>query len=594
MKAYLRLLKYLRPYWKRVVVAVVCMFVFASTSGALAFLVGPAIKVLFQTDSTESLQILPFDLFTVQPERLNIVIPFAIILIAIVKGLSSYGNIYHMGYVGLRVISDLRRELFKHLLRLPVNYFVSNQTGDIISKVTMDVNTLLKAAASTLTNALKQVLTLLVLVAVVISLDWKLSIAALLTFPLAVYPAMRFGRLIKKAAKKGQITMGTMNSSLFESVSGIRIVKAFGMEGYELKKFNNENERFAKYRIKTVKVRGISTPLMETIGAVGFAATIWYASYRISEGTLKPEEFMSFFAALIMIYQPIKALNGVHLAIQQGLASVGRIFEVMDTRTEPFEATGTRELGVFNDSVEFKGVDFSYGEKQILNDIDLTVKKGERIAIVGSSGAGKSTFVNLIPRFYDVTKGSITVDGTDVRELTLASLRSNIAIVSQEVILFNDTIRNNIAYGELNRSVGEIEEAAKAANVHDFVMRMSEGYDTVVGQSGLKLSGGERQRLSIARAMLKNAPILVMDEATSSLDTESELAVQQGLDRLLDGRTAFVIAHRLSTVKNSDRIIVLSGGSIVESGTHNELLAAGGEYSRLYNLQFKGLVEDIA
>jgi len=324
---------------------------------------------------------------------------------------------------------------------------------------------------------------------------------------------------------------------------------------------------------------------METLGAVAFAVTIWYAAYRIHQGTLAPEAFISFFASVLMFYQPIKALNGVNLNIQQGIAAAQRVYEILDM---PGEGSAGRPLEGVNDSIEFRGVTFRYGEEWVLKGIDLKVKKGEAIAIVGSSGAGKSTFVNLIPRYYEATDGSVIIDGTDIKEISLKSLRSSIAIVSQQVTLFNDTVRANIAYGSPSTEEAKCVEAAKAASAHEFIMRLPRGYDTVIGEGGVKLSGGERQRLSIARALLKDAPILILDEATSSLDSESEFEVQKALSNLMKNRTTFVIAHRLSTIRNADRIIVLADGVIKETGRHDELLSTGGEYSRLYSMQFKG------
>ncbi|MBI5560984.1 MAG: ATP-binding cassette domain-containing protein [Deltaproteobacteria bacterium] len=597
MNIYLRILKYMRPYWLKLAIAIVCMVIFAAANAALAYLIGPAMSVLFSGDMAARLPhllALPFHLFAAPAERMRVIVPLAIVVIAVIKGLSSYGNTYYMGYVGQGVISDLRSDLYAHVLRLPLGYFTSNPTGGLTSRLTLDVNMLQKSTADALADSLKQSLTVIALIVIIIGMDWRFALVASLSFPVAIYPAIKLGRLMKKVSKKGQVTMGTMSSLLHEAISGVRIVKAFSMEDYESKRFEKENERFTKYSIKAIKVKGVSTPLMETVGAFGFAVTILYAAYRITSGTLTPEAFISFFAAVVMLYQPIKALNGVHLNVQQGLASAVRIFEVMDVPVEPVGEEGTAELRGFKDSIEFKGVDFSYGSVSVLKDINLRVRKGERIAVVGTSGAGKTTFVNLIPRFYDTTAGGVFIDGEDIRDMTLKSLRAQIAIVSQDVILFNDTAKNNIAYGDPKKAEEDVREAAIAANAHGFISRLPAGYDTVVGERGMKLSGGEKQRVSIARAILKNAPILIMDEATSSLDTESEYEVEKGLDNLMKNRTVFVIAHRLSTVKNADRIIVLSGGMIAESGTHEELLRRGGEYSRLYTMQFQGLKEGMA
>jgi len=591
MHTYLRILKLLPPYKVPFALAFVCMVVFALSNGAMVYLIGPVMKFLF-TNSGEAaagpISVIPFDILNIPKEKMMLGVPLAIIVVAVVKGLSSYGQSYFMGFVGQGVVKDLRRSLYDRILNLPVDYFANTSTGVLISRLTNDVTLLQTSTADAITVVLKQSLTILVLAIVIITLDWKLAIAASVALPLSVYPMRKLGKKIKNISTKGQISMGDMTSLLHEAIGGIRIVKAFSMEGYESEKFRQENDRYTRNQLKNIKVRSISSPLMETIGAVAFAVTIWYAAYRISHGTLKPEAFISFFASVIMFYQPIKALNGVNLNIQHGLAAANRVFAVMDSPGEMEMSQGTIEAKGLAESVEFRGVTFKYGDKPVLSGIDLKVKKGEVLAIVGSSGAGKTTFVNLIPRFYDVDKGSILFDGTDIRSLTLKSLRSIIAIVSQQVILFNDTVRSNIAYGAAEATDEQIERAARAANAHDFISRLPDGYDTIIGEGGVRLSGGERQRLSIARAIFKNAPILILDEATSSLDTESEHEVQKALVNLMEGRTTFVIAHRLSTVRNADRIIVLSKGAIKETGRHDDLVSRGGEYSRLYTLQFHG------
>lgn len=586
MNTFYRILKFLPRYRGHFLMAFICMVGYAASNGAMAYLIGPVMKFLFTSDGSSEIKLIPFDLFTIPKEGMMMAIPLAIIMVAAIKGLSSYGQSYFMGYVGQGVVRDIRKKLYDHILNLPVGFFSNTPTGVLTSRVTNDVNLIQSSTSEAVSQILKQSLTIIVLGAVIVSLDWKLSLAAAVALPLSVYPMQKLGRRMKKVSTQGQVTMGSMTSLLHEAIAGIRIVKAFCMEGYESARFQMENENFTRNQIKTIKVRSLSSPLMETLGAVAFAVTIWYAAYRISQGTLKPETFISFFASVIMFYQPIKALNGVNLNIQHGLAAAARIFELID-RPGEHDRKGIEITGV-NDSIEWRGVEFRYGSEQVLNGIDLKVRSGEVIAIVGSSGAGKSTFVNLIPRFYDATGGSILVDGRDIREITLSSLRSKIAIVSQQVVLFNDTVKRNIAYGGSDMSDEGIMYAAKAANAHDFIMRLPQGYDTVVGEGGVRLSGGERQRVSIARAILKNAPILILDEATSALDTESELEVQKAITNLMSGRTTFVIAHRLSTVRNADRIIVLSGGTIKEIGNHDELLSVGGEYSRLYSMQFQG------
>lgn len=587
MSTYLRILRLLPPYKVHFALAFVCMVGFALSNGAMAYLIGPVMKFLFSNETTSAgIKIIPFDLITIPKEKMIVAIPLAIFFVAAMKGLSSYGQSYFMGYVGQGVVRDIRKKLYDHILTMPISYFSNTPTGVLISRLTNDVNLLQSTTSEAISTILKQSLTIVVLAGVVVSLDWKLALAASIALPLSVYPMRKLGKKMKKVSTQGQITMGAMTALLHEAIAGIRIVKAFSMEGYESGRFMAENERFTKNQVKTIKVRSISSPLMETLGAVGFAVTIWYAAYRISQGTLKPETFISFFASVIMFYQPIKALNGVNLNLQQGLAAASRIFEVLDKPGEGDRPDGGKMLSGIDDSVEFRKVSFKYGDDWVIKDLDLKVRKGEVLAIVGSSGAGKTTFVNLIPRFYDVTEGSILFDGVEAREISLRSLREQVAIVSQQVVLFNDTVKRNIAYGDLSVSDDEIMRAAKAANAHDFISRLPQGYDTLIGEGGVRLSGGERQRLSIARAILRNSPILILDEATSSLDTESEHEVQKALTNLMQGRTTFVIAHRLSTVRNADRIIVLSGGRIKEMGRHDELLSINGEYSRLYSMQF--------
>lgn len=594
MKLYFRLLKFLVHYWGHLSLAVLFMITLALSNGAMAYLVGPVLKFLFvpsgaaNSGADDTIRLVPIDLLTFNRAQMLIAVPVIIIFIAFVKGLSFFLQSYFMGYVGQKMVADIRQHLYKHILYLPISYFSKSSTGQLISRMTNDVAMLQNTAANSVATILRESFSIIVLATVVITRDWKLALAAFITFPLAIYPLVRFSKKMRKVSTQGQESQGTMTILMHEAVAGIRIVKAFCMEKYEEARFGKENDRLTRFSMKQVKVRSISSPLMETLRATGLAFAIWYAAYRIQSGTLAPDDFISFSAALLMLYPPIKALNGVNMNIQQGLAAAARVFELMDVPQETRDKEDAKTIDGMHHGLEFKDVSFRYGDKLVLKGINLKVKKGEVIAIVGTSGAGKTTFVNLIPRFYDVSQGAILFDGVDVRDITKESLRNQIAIVSQQVILFNDSVKKNIAYGDVKRRESEIINAASAANADAFIKRLPQGYDTLIGEGGVRLSGGERQRLSIARAILKNAPILILDEATSALDTESEMEVQKGLNNLVHGRTTFVVAHRLSTVRNADRIIVLADSGIKEMGRHDELLSRGGEYSRIYKMQFHG------
>jgi subfamily B ATP-binding cassette protein MsbA len=392
---------------------------------------------------------------------------------------------------------------------------------------------------------------------------------------------------MRKVTTSTQITMGTLNSLLQETISGTRIVKAFGMEKYESKRFAAENERLFKYNMKAVSVNAISSPLMDFLGGLGIAAVIFYGGYNVVQGHSTPGTFFSFIAALLMLYEPVKRLTNINNTINQGIAGADRIFNIIDLNPDIEDKPGAVNLPPINRGIDIDNVTFCYEKTPVLKNINLSIKSGEVVAFVGMSGGGKTSLVNLIPRFYDVSEGRVLIDGHDIRDVSLRSLRKQIAIVTQQTILFNDTVRNNIAYGDIERTEDDIINAARAANAHDFIMKLPKGYESNIGELGTKLSGGEKQRISIARALLKNAPILILDEATSSLDTEAEIEVQDALDNLMKGRTTLVIAHRLSTIRNADRIIALVNGEIIEEGDHETLLKKKGEYFRLYNLQFK-------
>ncbi|HOW57453.1 MAG TPA: ABC transporter transmembrane domain-containing protein, partial [Smithellaceae bacterium] len=514
-------------------------------------------------------------------------IPLAVIGIFLLKGACNYGQTILMSFIGLRIVTNLRNQLYDQIQKQSLAFFTQHPTGILMSRITNDVVSIQAASSEAVTSLIKDTFTLVSLIGVIFYTDWKLAIVAMIVFPLTIYPISRLGKKMRKVATSTQVTMGTLSSLLQETISGTRIVKAFGMEKYENERFAAENERLFKFNMKAVSVNAISHPLMEFLGGLGIAAVIFYGGYNVVQGNSTPGTFFSFLAALLMLYEPVKRLTNVNNTINQGIAGAERVFAIIDRVPDIADKPAAVELPVITQGIDIENVTFCYEKTPVLRNINLSIRAGEVVAFVGMSGGGKTSLVNLIPRFYDVTSGRILIDGHDIREVSLQSLRSRIAIVTQQTILFNDSVRNNIAYGDIERTEEDIINAARAANAHNFIMKLPHGYDTNIGELGTKLSGGEKQRISIARALLKDAPILILDEATSSLDTEAEIEVQEALDNLMKGRTTLVIAHRLSTIRNADRIIALVNGEIIEEGNHETLLAKKGEYYRLYNLQFK-------
>lgn len=594
MFLYRRVLKLVNPYRLQLALAMLCMVFYSLLTAAQAILVKPVLDGVFLKKEgippfiQNIIVQLHLDGFFLKKDvEMLRLLPFIIIILFLLKGIFNYGQSYFMNFVGLRIIADLRRKLYNHLQTLSLSFFTKMPTGILISRITSDVSLIQASVSSTITGLLKDAFTIIFLVGVVFYRDWKLAIIAFIIFPLAIIPIKEFGKRTRKFARKGQQRIGLLTTLLHETITGNRIVKAFNMEDYENRRFAEENERLFKTFLKRVKIRALSMPLMESLGGVAAAIIIWVGGYSVVRGELTPGTFFSFLTALFMLYAPIRDLSKVNLEIQEGLAGATRVFELLDTTTEIKETEGAISIPTISRRIDFQKVSFKYDQEVILKDISFRVNVGEVIALVGMSGAGKTSLVNLLPRFYDVEKGQIFIDDYDIREVTLKSIREQIGLVTQQTILFNDTVRNNIAYGRPKCSEREIMEAAQAANAHDFIQRLPQAYDTMIGEQGTKLSGGERQRISIARALLKNAPILILDEATSSLDSDSETEVQKALERLMKGRTVFVIAHRLSTIRNAHRIIVLSGGRIVEEGTHEELMRTNGEYRRLYDLQFR-------
>ncbi|MDD4997207.1 MAG: lipid A export permease/ATP-binding protein MsbA [Syntrophales bacterium] len=570
MDIFKRLLQLAKPHTLRFLAAMACMLVVGVTTSALAFLVKPALDEIFLKRNADMLKL----------------IPLAVIGIYLVKGTCNYFQTVLMNFIGQRIVADLRAELYRKIQLQSLAFFTKHPTGVLMSRITNDVGYIQGAVSEAVTALLKDSFTLLCLVVVIFYRDWQLAIVAMFVFPLAVYPIAKFGQKMRQIATRAQVTLGSLTSLLQETISGTRIVKAFGMEAHENKRFSVENERLFRLSLKSISINAVSSPFMEFLGGLGISAIIFYGGYQVIHGQSTPGTFFSFLTALIMLYEPVKRLTNVNNTIQQGIAGAERVFSIMDLVPDIRNRPDAVPLPRISREIEIRNVTFRYEEAPVLKNITLRIRTGEAVAFVGMSGGGKTTLVNLIPRFYDVTTGMILIDGQDIRNVTVESLRGQIAIVTQQTILFNDTVRNNIAYGDISKTEDQIVEAAKAAHAHDFILRLPKGYETVIGEQGTKLSGGERQRISIARALLKNAPILILDEATSSLDSEAEIEVQDALENLMKGRTTLVIAHRLSTIRNADRIIVLVNGEIREEGTHEALLSRHGEYSRLYNLQF--------
>ena len=572
MDNYRRLLAYIKPLWLQLLLSFIFMLVFSGLTSAIAFLVKPALDDIFLKQDATMLKFLPL----------------VLIAIYLVKGLANYLQAYFIGYVGNRIVTNLREEVFFHLQNLSLSFFTTIPSGGLTARVVYDIAMIRRSVSSVITGLLKNIFTALGLVGVLFYRDWKLALIALVILPLLFFPIIKYSRKLRRFSKKGQSQVAEISSFLQETFSGIRIIKAFNMEEYNRKEFKKINEKLFKLMIKRLRVRALTAPIAETFGGLAAAAVIWYGGSQVISGQTTPGNFFSFMTALFMLYGPIRSLNRSNNQVQEALAAGTRVFELLDIRPEVEDAPDAIELDGFHDTIHYRRVDFSYQpEEPVLKQIELTIHQGETVALVGRSGSGKTTLVNLLPRFYDVCDGRITIDGHDLRELTQTSLRRQIAIVSQQTILFNDTIRRNLCYGREDVAEEEMLTAARSANAHDFISQLPEGYETIVGENGIRLSGGQQQRLSIARALLKNAPILILDEATSSLDTESEREVQEAITRLMSNRTTLVIAHRLSTITHADRIVVLAAGRIVESGSHEELLAANGEYAALYRLQFR-------
>jgi subfamily B ATP-binding cassette protein MsbA len=566
-----RILGLVKEQWIRLFGAMFCMITVAALTPAKAYLVKPIVDEIFVKKDMSMLSLLPF----------------AIIVVYLLEGMFRFGQTYLMNYVGHSIIKRLRDAVYNHVQMLPLSFFQKNETGVLMARIINDVNVVKGMVSDAVAGVLKDFFSIIGLIGVVFYLDWELALIAIVVLPLDMIPIVVFGRRMRKLSTRRQEAMADMSSLLHETFTGAAIVKAFGMESHENKRFLMKTLQLFRFDMKTVTVKAMSSPVMELLGGISVAFIIFYGGSKVIDGVSTPGTFFSFMAALVMFYQPIKSISKLNNIIQEGLAAAVRVYDILDTESDIKERHGAQELKRGLHSVVFRNVSFKYEDQMVLKDIDLHVKGGEILALAGMSGGGKTTLVNLIPRFYDVTKGAVLIDGSDVRDVSIASLRKQIGIVSQDPILFNDSVRANIAYGNLDASDAEIVAATKAAYAYDFIQRLPEGFDTIVGEKGLRLSGGEKQRVCVARALLKNAPILILDEATSSLDSEAELAVQEALDNLMKGRTTFVIAHRLSTIRQADRIVVIVDGRIVEEGKHQELLDLRGEYWKLHEMQFE-------
>jgi len=567
-----RLYETLKPYRVKLIIAMFAMICVSAFTGAQAFLVKDLLDKIFIEKNTTYLKLMPV----------------VVVVIFFSKGIFYYLYSMLLEFIGQSVIRDLRLNIFNHIHKQSLSFFNDMPTGTLISRIIADVTLLQGAISNALVKSVRDFFTVIILLGVVFFMNWRLAMVTFIVLPLAAYPIVRFGRLFRKISTATQEETANVTNILHETITGNRIVKAFTKEEYEGNRFKKQIFGLFSLTMKDAKYRCLQHPMMEFIGGFAIAIIIWFGGLEVINGTATPGTFFAFLTALIAAYEPIKGVTRINSIIQQGLAASERVFSLLDIEPEIQDKKGATPLPPFNKKIEFKNLQYQYDkDAKVLTDISLTVPAGQALAIVGPSGGGKTTLTNLIPRFLDIKDGAILIDDIDIRDVTVTSLRDQIAMVTQQTILFNDTVRNNIAYNDQEAPIEDVHRAARAAHAIDFIEALPSGFDTIIGEGGARLSGGQRQRISIARAILKDAPILILDEATSALDTESEREVQKALENLMKDRTTFVIAHRLSTIKNADRIVVVKEGKIVEEGTHEDLIAFGGEYDTLYNMQYK-------
>lgn len=614
MHLYIRLLSYLKPYIRKLGVSVAALIVFALFSSASIWMIGPLFNIIFypdkmtevttssklgeladfsEIDMTKGLKTQVTDLvngFIIQDTKLETLatICIAIIVVFLIKNIAFYINLYMASLIELGVIRDIRNILYSHMVNLSFDYFNKSKVGTLISRLTNDVQVVNTAIVATFLNMIRDLLLLVLYLAIVLMISWKLTVIALSVTSVSVILMYFIGKMLRSQALLSQKLMANIISIIQETLSGMRLVKAFGMEKFEVDKFSRKSKEYHDVMRKVFVWRKTSSPVSEIVGIAAITVVLWFGGKQvIFAKSIEANDFIVYLFALFSMMQPLKAIGTHYIRIQEGLSAGERLFEIIDIVPKIVNPPNPIGITGIEQSIDFKSVNFNYGDGAILKDINISIKSGEILAIVGPSGAGKSTFANLIPRFYDTTSGEITIDGINLKDINLEDLRKLTGYVTQEVILFNDTVRNNIAYGREDKSKEAIIQAAKTANAHDFITNLPDGYSTFLGDRGTRLSGGQQQRVAIARAILNDPPILIFDEATSSLDLESEMKVQQAIENLMANRTVIMIAHRLSTVKKADKIIVLDNGSLVQEGTHKELIEEDGLYAKLYNLQFQ-------